>query len=114
MSASNNNLQPPTPSTDPRPLPLGWTRGTTITTNQQFWVHAATNIKTYYAPRNPSPHRDGFAAIPVEGEPLPEGWEVVGREVKLDGDGNREGAVRRDVVYLDHNTHSSTGADPRS
>lgn len=91
------------PHTSP-PLPEGWTRGTTPSMNQQFWVHAATNIKTYYDPRQPNPHQHGFAPIPVEGESLPEGWEVVGREV--DG--------RKDVAFLDHNTHTSTNIDPRT
>lgn len=108
MASSDNNLQPPNASGDTRPLPEGWTRGTTLTTNQQFWVHAATNIKTYYDPRDPIPHRDGFAPVPVEGDPLPDGWEIVGREVDV------VGGLRKDVVYLDHNTHSSTNVDPRS
>ncbi|KAH7395497.1 hypothetical protein BKA64DRAFT_708892 [Cadophora sp. MPI-SDFR-AT-0126] len=95
--------------TDPRPLPSGWTRGITPTTNQQFWLQTATNKKTYYDPRNPNQHRDGFAPIPVESKPLPDGWEVVGRRVKLEGDGG----VRKDVVFLDHNRHKSTGVDPR-
>ncbi|KAL2072020.1 hypothetical protein VTL71DRAFT_11363 [Oculimacula yallundae] len=79
-----------------------WVRGNT-STNLVFWTHPDTKVKTFYDPRQPNQHRDGFAAIPLEGAPLPEGWEVVGREV--DG--------RKDVVYLDHNTHTSTNVDPR-
>ncbi|KAH7370134.1 hypothetical protein BKA65DRAFT_487729 [Rhexocercosporidium sp. MPI-PUGE-AT-0058] len=97
-----STLSPPS-STSNGTLPDGWVRGNT-STNQQFWFHAATNIKTYYDPRQPNPHCGGFAPIPVEGAPLPDGWEVVGREV--DG--------RKDVVYLDHNTHTSSNINPRS
>ena len=89
---------------DPRlgPLPDGWEAGRT-SSGQTFWTNAERRIKTYYDPRKANPHPDGFAPIPVEGDPLPEGWEVVGKEV--DG--------RRVVSYLDHNTHRSTTEDPR-
>ncbi|MAD81516.1 MAG: hypothetical protein CL912_01005 [Deltaproteobacteria bacterium] len=50
MTSSDNNLQPLNATSDPRPLPEGWNQSTTLNTNQQFWVHAISNIKTYYDP----------------------------------------------------------------
>jgi len=80
----------------------GWEEGTN-SSRQIFWTNSATGIKTYYDPRKPNPHRDGFAAMPLEGAPLPEGWEVISRDV--DG--------KNDLIFLDHNTHTSTPIDPR-
>lgn len=92
----------PTGSTSFGTLYDGWENDTN-SSRQSFWTNSATKIKTYYDPRKPNPHPDGFAPIPLEGAPLPEGWEVLGRAV--DG--------RNDVVFLDHNTHTSTVVDPR-
>lgn len=92
----------PISSTSPGPLPDSWESGTDPS-GKAFWANSSTEIKTYYDPRKPNPHPDGFAAIPLEGSPLPEGWEVLGRTV----------SGRNDVVYLDHNAHTSTAVDPR-
>ena len=59
------------------------------------------NIITYYDPRQGNPHPDGFATVPVDGAPLPNGWEAVRR-----GDGP--------LFFLDHHAHTSTTDDPRT
>lgn len=88
---------------DPRVgLPDGWEAGRT-STGQEFFTHAEKGLKTYYDPRLEDVHPGGFKQVPVEGEPLPEGWEVVGKEV--DG--------KMVFAYLDHNLHTSTNEDPR-
>ncbi|KUJ15905.1 uncharacterized protein LY89DRAFT_685798 [Mollisia scopiformis] len=84
------------------PLPDGWEQGR-YSTGKTFWTNSTSRIKTYYDPRKPNPHPDGFEATPVEGAPLPDGWEIISRTV--DG--------RKHEVFLDHNTHTSTSVDPR-
>lgn len=86
----------------PDSLLEGWEKGTT-SSGQIFWSNSTIGIKTYYDPIKPSPHSDGFAAIPLEGSPLPEGWEILGR--------TQNG--RNEVIFLDHNTRTSSAVDPR-
>lgn len=90
---------------DPRlgPLPAGWEEGRTAG-GQAFWTKREDGIKTYYDPRRPNPHPDGFGPLEGEGGGLPEGWEVVGKVV--------DGRVVRS--FLDHNTHTATSRDPRN
>ncbi|MCJ1474109.1 hypothetical protein MMC13_002767 [Lambiella insularis] len=80
------------------PLPEGWERfddgGMQCFTNEEL------NLRTYYDPRDPNPHLDGFAPTAVEGPPLPSRWEAV----------RKPGGP---LVFLDHITHSSTTRDPR-
>ena len=88
------------PRTNPRrPLPQGWERITDESGSQCF-RNDEMNLRTYYDPREPNPHRDGFASTPVDGAPLPSRWEAV----------RQPGGP---LVFLDHNTHSSTTQDPR-
>jgi hypothetical protein len=96
MSTQPN--QPPSSA----PLPEGWERiAPTPSGGLLHWVNREQRITTYYDPRLPNPHTQGFKAIPLEGPPLPSGWEIVGRE--SDGE----------IAYLDHNMHTSTHIDPR-
>jgi hypothetical protein len=85
------------------PLPEGWTRVNVEPTLLSYWVNSATRIITYYDPRNGNPHPDGFATIPVDGTPLPNGWEAVSKSTER----------TEDVWFLNHHTHTSTKNDPR-
>jgi len=90
-----------TPRPNPSgPLPQGWERITDDSGSQCF-RNNELNLRTYYDPREPNPHPDGFVPTPVNGPPLPSRWEAVGKP------GGQ-------LVFLDHNTHSSTTLDPRS
>ena len=97
-----SRVAPPPSPTDLGPLSDGWHESRDAS-GRCFWTNSAAGVKTYYDPRKPNPHPDGFAAIAIQGAPLPEGWEIIGR--KLNG--------RSDVVFLDHATHTSTNLDPR-
>lgn len=80
------------------PLPEGWTR-VHVERGLSYWMNSTTHVITYYDPREGNPHRDGFATIPVDGAPLPNGWEAVSRE--------------GDIWFLNHHAHTSTKNDPR-
>lgn len=83
-----------------RPLPQGWEQ-ITDDSGRQCFSNVEMNMRTYYDPREPNPHPDGFIPVSVDGPPLPSHWEAVSRPGES-------------LVFLDHNTHSSTMNDPRS
>lgn len=83
----------------PGPLPQGWEQ-ITDESGAQCYRNDEMNLTTYYDPREPNPHSNGFTPTPVDGRPLPSRWEAV----------QKPGGP---LVFLDHNTHSSTTNDPR-
>ena len=88
------------PRTDPSdPLPRGWER-ITDEAGAACYRNDEMNLRTYYDPRKPNPHPDGFVPTTVHGPPLPSRWEAI----------RHPGGS---LVFLDHNTHSSTSHDPR-
>lgn len=82
------------------PLPQGWEQ-TTDTSGMRCFRNNELSLRTYYDSREPNRHSNGFASAPVDGPPLPSRWEAV----------RQPGGP---LVFLDHNTHSSTANDPRS
>ena len=64
------------------PLPGGWEQITDQSETRCFRNHD-THSTTYYDPRQPNRHRDGFAPRSIDGAPLPSGWKpgvnLVGR-----------------------------------
>lgn len=89
----------PVPKTDSRSLPQGWEQITDESGGRCF-RNDAMNVTTYYDPREPNRHPNGFAPTPIDGDPLPSRWEAI----------SQPGGP---LVFLDHNTHSSTSIDPR-
>jgi hypothetical protein len=84
----------------PGSLPQGWEQ-VTDESGMQCFRNGELNLRTYYDPREPNRHSNGFTPTPVDGPPLPTRWEAV----------RQPGGP---LVFLDHNTHSSTTNDPRS
>ena len=88
------------PPTSPRgPLPQGWEQ-VADQSGIRCFKNNEINLRTYYDPREPNRHPDGFVPTTVDGPPLPSRWEAV----------RQPGGP---LVFLDHNTHSSTIDDPR-
>ncbi|MCJ1288224.1 hypothetical protein MMC26_007579 [Xylographa opegraphella] len=80
------------------PLPEGWERFDD--NGMQCFKNKELNLKTYYDPRKPDCRPGGFEPTPVDGPPLPSRWEAV----------RHPGGQ---LLFIDHNTHSSTSVDPR-
>ncbi|MCJ1310169.1 hypothetical protein MMC25_003830 [Agyrium rufum] len=81
------------------PLPQGWIE-TTDAAGIRCYKNHDLDLRTYYDPRKPNPHGNGFVPTSVDGPPLPSNWEAV----------QKPGSS---LVFLDHNTRSSTRNDPR-